>query len=221
MRGPHIGGRAATITSILIFKIRLNIAVQFEVQRRTTVRYSLSFYGTLGFIGGFFGARLFATLNPTVTVQTGGIHFHHFWYGLFLVVVTGWLGIAMSNDRLSRVLASLFGLGVGFIGDEVGLLLTFRDYTSELTVWFFAGAISSIILLTLILRFERDLKADVFGVSSTEHLTHLGIFLAAFSTIFFAFDSLVPGIAFAGLGILIFLLGFEMERRPRSLHPFG
>jgi hypothetical protein len=191
--------------------------VQFEAERRTTVRYSLSFYGTLGFVTGFFGARLFATLNPTVVVEQNGIHFHHFWYGLTLVVVTGWMGIAMSDDRIDRILASLFGLGVGFIGDEVGLLLTFRDYTSLYTVWFFVAAIAGIILVTLILKARSQLERDVLGLSRMEHLTHIGIFLAAFSTIFFAFDNYLAGTIFCSLGILLFLVGFQRVRRPRSL----
>jgi hypothetical protein len=195
--------------------------VQLEAQRQrgTTVRYALSFYGTLGFVAGFFGARIFATLTA-VTVVHGGIHFHHFWYGLAMVVVTGWLGIAITTERLGRLLASIFGLGVGFIGDEVGLLLTFGDYTSELTAWFFAGAISSIILLTLFLRSRSQLEKDVFGVSNEEHLTHAGVFLAVFSSIFFAFDSLALGTVFASLGGCLFLVGVVLERRPRSLRPW-
>ncbi len=184
------------------------------MERGTTVRYALSFYGTLGFVAGFFGARIFATLTG-VTVIHGGIHFHHFWYGLAMVVVTGWLGIAITTERLGRLLASVFGLRVGLIGDEVGLL-TLGDYTSEITAWFFAGAISSIILLTLLLRSRNQLENDVFGVSNVEHLTHVGVFLAVFSSIFFAFDSLVLGTAFAGLGAFLFLLGVVLERRPKS-----
>jgi len=205
-------------TSTLIFGNSPNLAVQFEAQRRrgTAVRYALSFYGTLGFVAGFFGGRLFATLTGITVVQSG-IHFHHFWYGLAMVVVTGWLGIAITTERLGRLLASIFGLGVGFIGDEVGLLLAFEDYTSELTAWFFAGAISCIILVTLVLKFRSQLEKDVFGVSSAEHLTHAGVFLAVFSSIFFAFGSFVPGTAFAALGVFLFLLGVELERRPRSL----
>ena len=127
------------MTSTLILENLHTLGVQTEIQRRrgTIVRYTLSFYGTLGFIAGFSVARLFATLNPTLTVARGGIHFHHFWYGLAIVVVTGWLGIVITTDRLGRLLAALFGLGVGFIGDEVGLLLTFGEYQSEITAWFF------------------------------------------------------------------------------------
>ncbi len=205
-------------TSILILENHATIGVQVETQRRRgpVFRYTLSFYGTLGFVAGFSGARLFATLT-NITFVRGGIHFHHFWYGLVMVIVTGWLGIAITTDRLGRLLASIFGLGVGFIGDEVGLLLTFGDYQSELTAWFFVGAISAIVLLTLLLRFRGQLEKDVFGVSQEEHLTHIGIFLAVFSSIFFAFNNLELGTALAALGTLLFAIGAIRERRPRSL----
>src|SRR6266550_4389430 len=116
-----------------------------EVQR-TVFRHGLAFYGTVAFVASFLGARLFATLNPTVTVVRGGIHFHHFWYGLAMVVSAGWLGITLNNERMGRNLAIVFGLGAGLIGDEVGLLLTFGDYTSNLTEIFFVAAVGFIIL---------------------------------------------------------------------------
>src|SRR5207302_8901552 len=100
--------------------------------RRTVFRHGLAFYGTVAFVASFLGARLFATLNPTVTVVRGEIHFHHFWYGLAMVVSTGWLGIALSNEGLGRNLALIFVLGAGLIGDEVGLLLTFGAYRGTL-----------------------------------------------------------------------------------------
>jgi hypothetical protein len=205
-------------TSTLIFEISPNLSVQRETQRPrgTTIRYALSFYGTLGFVAGFFGARLIATLTG-ITVVHGGIHFHHFWYGLTMVVVTGWLGIAITTERHGRTLATIFGLGVGFIGDEVGLLLTFGDYQSELTTWFFAGAISIIILLTLVLRFRSQLERDVLGLSTGEAARLAGISIAVFSSIFFANNSLEIGTVVACLGILLFLLGIRLERRPKSL----
>jgi len=36
-----------------------------------------------------------------------------------MVVSTGWLGITLSNERMGRNLAIVFGLGAGLIGDEV------------------------------------------------------------------------------------------------------
>src|SRR5712692_5676666 len=185
--------------------------------RRTVFRHGLAFYGTLSFVAGFLGARLFATLNPTVTVVHGGIHLHHFWYGLAMVVATGWLGIALSNERMGRNLAIIFGLGTGLIGDEVGLLLTFGNYTSNLTEIFFVAAIAFIILTTLLSKGRKHIEKDVINVSRKERITQVGVFLGAFSVIFFAFGNWETGFVFISLGILVFLLGLERRRRPTSL----
>jgi len=184
--------------------------------RRTVFRHGLAFYGTLAFVASFLGARLFATLNPTVTVVRGGIHFHHFWYGLAMVVSTGWLGITLNNERMGRNLAIIFGLGAGLIGDEVGLLLTFGDYTSNLTEIFFVGAVSFIILATLLSRGRKHIEKEVINLSRKERLTQVGVFLGAFSVIFFAAGNWEIGFAVLGLGVLAYLWG-EREPRPKSL----
>src|SRR2546428_12945261 len=186
-----------------------------EVQR-TIFRHGLAFYGTLAFVAGFLGARLFATLNPRVVVVHGEIHFHHFWYGLALVIVAGWIGIALSDAWLCRNLAIVFGLGAGLIGDEVGLLLTFGDYTSNLTEIFFVSAIAFIILVTLLSRGRKHIEREVINLSRKERLTQVGVFLGAFSVIFFAAGNWEIGFAVLGLGVLAYLWG-EREPRPRSL----
>jgi len=184
--------------------------------RRTIFRHGLAFYGTLAFVASFLGARLFATLNPTVTVVRGGIHFHHFWYGLAMVVSTGWLGITLSNERMGRNLPIIFGLGAGLIGDEVGLLLTFGDYTSNLTEIFFVSAIAFIILVTLLSRGRKHIEREVINLSRKERLTQVGVFLGAFSVVFFAAGNWEIGFVVLGLGVLAYLWG-EREPRPRSL----
>ncbi len=186
-----------------------------EVQR-TVFRHGLAFYGTVAFVASFLGARLFATLNPTVTVVRGGIHFHHFWYGLAMVVSAGWLGITLNNERMGRNLAIVFGLGAGLIGDEVGLLLTFGDYTSNLTEIFFVAAVGFVILATLLSRGRKHIEKEVINLSRKERLTQLGVFLGAFSIIFFAAGNWEIGFAVLGLGVLAYLWG-EREPRPRSL----
>src|SRR5216683_2948277 len=202
-------------SSILICEIARIVHMVQEV-RRTVFRHGLAFYGTLSFVASFFGARLFATLNPTVTVVRGGIHFHHFWYGLAMVVSTGWLGITLSNERMGRNLAIVFGLGAGLIGDEVGLLLTFGDYTSNLTEIFFVGAVAFIILATLLSKGRSHIEKEVINLSWKERGTQVGVFLAAFSVIFFASGNWQIGFVFIGLGILVFLWGFERKREATS-----
>ena len=186
-----------------------------EVQR-TVFRHGLAFYGTVAFVASFLGARLFATLNPTVTVVRSGIHFHHFWYGLAMVISAGWLGITLNNERMGRNLAIVFGLGAGLIGDEVGLLLTFGDYTSNLTEIFFVAAVGFIILATLLSRGRKHIEKEVINLSRKERLTQLGVFIGAFSVIFFAAGNWEIGFAVLGLGVLAYLWG-EREPRPKSL----
>src|SRR5207244_10915251 len=125
-------------------------------------------------------------LNPQIVVIQQGIHFHHFWYGLALIAIAGWLGIARPSRRLSRVYAIVYGLGAGFIGDEVGLLLTFGDYYSELTYISLVAAVSFILLAMLLLRYGDRVVRDVFSISSAEKVVHLGLFLVELPAILFA-----------------------------------
>ena len=189
--------------------------------RRIVFRHGLAFYGTVAFVAGFFGARLFATLNPKVVVVQSGIHFHHFWYGLALVIAAGWIGIALSDAWLGRNLAIIFGLGAGLIGDEVGLLLTFGNYNSNITEIFFVAAIAFIILATLLSKGGKHIEKEVINIGWRERGTQIGVFLAAFSVIFFAFGNWQIGFAFIGLGILVFLWGFERKRETTSLRSFA
>jgi len=133
-----------------------------------------------------------------------------------MVVSTGWLGITLSNERMGRNLAIIFGLGAGLIGDEVGLLLTFGDYTSNLTEIFFVSAIAFIILVTLLSRGRKHIEREVINLSRKERLTQVGVFLGAFSVIFFAAGNWEIGFAVLGLGVLAYLWG-EREPRPKSL----
>jgi len=170
-------------------------------------RHGLSFLATSAFLASFFGSRVFATFNPQVVVVQQGIHFHHFWYGLGLMATAGWLGIARRSERLDRVYAIVYGLGAGFIGDEVGLLLTFGNYNSELTYIFFVAAISFILLATLFLRYKDRLVKDVLSIGMAERLYHLGIFVVGFSTIFLAFGLDSGGLLVALLGLALAFVG--------------
>jgi hypothetical protein len=207
---------SVAFSAILIFRV-FHIPHMVQEVRQTIFRHGLAFYGTLAFVAGFLGARLFATLNPRVVVVQNGIHFHHFWYGLIMVIAAGWIGIALSNVWLGRNLAIVFGLGAGLIGDEVGLLLTFGDYTSNLTEIFFVAAIAFIILATLLSKGRKHIERDVINVSWKERGTQVGVFLSAFSALFFASENWEIGLVFISLGILVFLWGLERKRETTSL----
>lgn len=176
-------------------------------------KHSLSFLATLSFTAGFFGARIFHLVFPDTMVFLGEIHFHHFWYGLVLMGVGGWLGIAENHERYNRIYAVLFGLGAGFIGDEVGLLLTFGDYYSTLTFDFFVAAVVAIILIALLLRYWKEIEHDILQASPRERVMQIGIFLTGFSTIFFAFMNPILGVPALVIGVLLVLWGLAIHRR--------
>ncbi|MBO0888056.1 hypothetical protein J2P12_03050, partial [Candidatus Bathyarchaeota archaeon] len=133
-------------------------------------RHGLTFIATVAFVVSFFGSRLFATLFPTTVVVQGGIHFHHFWYGLALMSAAGWMGIAWRNERLYRLYALLYGLGAGFVGDEIGLLLTLGNYQFELALQFFIAAISFVIIATLFIRYRSQLESELLKLSFRERV---------------------------------------------------
>ncbi len=177
--------------------------------------HGLTFIATLAFVTSFFGSRLFAELYPSTVVMTGDIHIHHFWYGIGLLSLAGWLAIAWRTERLARLCAVLYGLGAGFVGDEVGLLLTLGDYENELTYQFFIGAMSLIIIMTLLVRYRSIVLRDVLRLSLRERIALVGVFLVGFSAflLFIPPDSLIA-IPFILAGLAIMILAYARKRRP-------
>jgi hypothetical protein len=80
-------------------------------------------------------------------------HIHHFWYGIILLAVSGWLGIHYNSDLIDSVAAVLYGISGGLIMDEVALLLKLDpqaywfDVTYTMTLIFLAF-VSCLVLLS-------------------------------------------------------------------------
>jgi hypothetical protein len=174
---------------------------------------------TLGsFIASFLLARAFTTIAPTTVVYTNGIHFHHFWYGLAMVVGAGWLAIVSNHPEFDRVYAIVFGLGAGLIGDEVGLLLTLGDYNSELTYVFFVAVLCFAGLLYLSLRYRESLERNVLSLGRGERLAHLGIFIAGASSLAWAFEYVLLGSVVLAVGLVLAIVGTVLHRRKTGKH---
>lgn len=184
-----------------------------EGERRSG--HSLAFLALLSFLLAFFAARLFTTFWPDTVVVSGGIHFHHFWYGLGMIVAAGWLGIASNSPELDRVYALLFGLGSGLIADEIGLLLTLGDYGSELTYVFFIGALCFISLAMLTFRYREQLERDLV-LGWGERTTHVGLYILGLSALGFAFGFTAFGVVVAGAGVAFVIGGYLLRRRAHT-----
>ncbi len=118
------------------------------------LRHELALIALLGFTTGFWGARSIAVLtNLTVAPPGWGMHVHHVLYGMGVMGLVGWLGIARKSDRFKWVFALIYGLGVGVAGDEVGNILQgFYPYPSPLSDAFFIVAVLSALIVLLIIK---------------------------------------------------------------------
>jgi len=177
------------------------------VSNRSIINHGLAFLGLFAFIVSFCGARIFTTLHPHTWVILDGIHVHHFWYGLVMVTVAGWLGIIATVPTHRRLYALVFGLGAGLIGDEVGLLLTFGNYYSELTYVFGVGFIVVALLGLLLTSYRDRLKNDVTGLGTDERLVHIGVIIAGLSVAAFSVSAFLTGSVILVIGVAIAAIG--------------
>jgi len=179
-------------------------------------RPSLSIRALISFIASFIVARTFTILNPSTVVLVGeGVHVHHFWYGIALLAIGGWLGISYEDERIDRLAAILFGAGGGLIGDEVGLLLKFNDYWTELTYTLVIVFIALVSIMILIIRYSRAILREFVEFSSSNTSLYVGVFLEAVSVAFIMeTDNLVINTVSSIVAIvaLMFILAYFIQR---------
>ena len=145
---------------------------------------NLSFIMLSSFLVSFVIARVFTGFFPSTVLVVQGVHVHHFWFGLALLVVGGWLGINYRDDEIDRLAAIIFGVGGGLVGDEVGLLLTFGNYYSELTYTFIIALLAFSFMATLFRRHGKTIVTELYGFSRSHVDLYVGVFLVFISSAF-------------------------------------
>jgi hypothetical protein len=144
-----------------------------------------SILAIISFIASFSVARAFTTLNPNVVIiVSGGIHIHHFWYGLAMLAVGGWLGIINQTQRVDQLAAVLYGAGGGLIADEFGLLLTFGDYWNNMTYTIVGMLLAFAFLGLLLLKHRGAIRAQFGRLSKIDAIFYSGFFLGLVSLAF-------------------------------------
>jgi hypothetical protein len=145
---------------------------------------NLSFIMLSSFLVSFAVARVFTYFFPSTMLVVQNIHVHHFWFGLALLVVGGWLGINYRDDEIDRLAAIIFGVGGGLVGDEIGLLLTFGNYYSELTYTFVIALLAFSFMATLFRRHGKTIVTELYGFSRSHIDLYMGVFLVFISSAF-------------------------------------
>jgi hypothetical protein len=103
-----------------------------------------------GFTATFGGLRLLTWaihvhVRGLGNVSAGGVHLHHYLYGIVLLIAVASAGLIERSDKWRKWMGLAFGVGLALVVDEAALLIQFRD-----TYWTGFGATSVAIALTLI-----------------------------------------------------------------------
>ncbi len=166
---------------------------------------NLSFIMLISFLASFATTRTFTAFFPSVTLVVQGYHIHHFWYGLALLAIGGWIGINYHDEQTDRIAAMVFGTGGGLVGDQFGLLVTFGDYHSGLTYTFVISLFGFVALVTLFKRHGRAIVTEVYGSFRQNINLYIGLLLAFLSSAFLLQSDNPSVITLSGITFIIAL----------------
>ncbi len=149
-------------------------------------------------------------------VQTsGGVHLHHFVWGIFLMMGSGFVGVGLHlSEPWGGIVAAIFGVGAGFTLDEFALWTRLedvywsRDGRSSLEAVAIVASVGALVVIG-IRPFELDDPASALTVSAT-----IGLSLLA------AAAAILKGrILLGAVGLFLFpvgLVGAARLAHPRS-----
>lgn len=125
----------------------------------------------------FITIRLFATLAGSIgndytdttfyvgrNVVLGGYHIHHIGWGIVLVALAGWIALHWKGPNIARTAAILYGVGLGFIVDELGFVVGgVKPYRGDLLEVFTVGIALSGLFLSAVYfpSFWRGIRREV------------------------------------------------------------
>jgi hypothetical protein len=66
-------------------------------------------------------------LLPWGDIVTGGVHLHHYVWGVGLLLVVGMVSLIVDSPRYNPLLGVLYGVATALVVDEFALLLNLRD----------------------------------------------------------------------------------------------
>jgi hypothetical protein len=86
------------------------------------VAFTLTFAGLRGLT---YALRY--DLLPWGDIVTGGVHLHHYVWGVGLLLVVGMVSLIVDSPRYNPLLGVLYGVATALVVDEFALLLNLRD----------------------------------------------------------------------------------------------
>ena len=140
-------------------------------------RRSTPFLISVSFLISFIASRLWvvlleanrsssmgnATYSAGKNLVLGGYHIHHITYGIILMAVAAWLAINYWSSTVARISSILYGIGLGFIVDEIGFIIGgIEPYNADEEVFYIAVLIvGSLLSIVYFPSFYNSIKRDI------------------------------------------------------------
>ncbi|MFW6196761.1 MAG: hypothetical protein ACOC5D_05435 [Thermoplasmatota archaeon] len=104
-----------------------------------------------------------ATYSAGKNLILGGYHVHHITYGIILMAVAAWLAINYWSSTVARISSILYGIGLGFIVDEIGFIIGgIQPYKADDEVFYIAVLIvGSLLSIVYFPSFYNSMKRDI------------------------------------------------------------
>lgn len=137
-------------------KMGSNIKYQVEHHRPGLYLYLL-FPIAFSFLATFIVTRLLNTAFPDFNIPwSSNFHVHHFVYGFFVLVASGYLALIHNGPRAKYLVSLLYGFGFGLAMDEYALWLKLTD--THLDRWSYDGLLVFIGIVVLIVSAKPGVK---------------------------------------------------------------
>ena len=100
---------------------------EVDFRRRAALRAWLAFIVTFVLLRLLTYGIRYQFLPFKNVVVGGGLHIHHFVWGILLLIVVGFLGLMVENARWHPWLAVVFGVAAALVLDEFAIWLNLSD----------------------------------------------------------------------------------------------
>jgi hypothetical protein len=121
----------------------------------------LQFIITVSFLIAFTASRAIVVAagesKPSLELWVWNYHVHHFFFGLLLLSISGWISLVESQKKYKKISAMLYGGGLGLLIDEIGLLLTWGNYWATQS-YIFSVTVIFIFLSIILYEHNRERK---------------------------------------------------------------
>ena len=108
-------------------RIRVAYRRHVDYRREAALRIFVSFLVTFGLLRGLTYGIRYHVLPIQNVVTPGGLHIHHFVWGIFVLLLVGFLALVLDQPRWHPWLAIPFGIGAALVLDEFALWLNLED----------------------------------------------------------------------------------------------